>query len=129
LYEDYKDRLLALNAKYGNMWKELGIKHDAELFDEFDVISRMLRNRVNTPVLGLIGRVKKNISFFGLYKLNDKIEFDIFRLENMKQKLQNTILMLLSYQNKLMANLNDSKSHNYDHIEDKFQDISTHQPR
>lgn len=32
--------------------------------------------------------------------------------------------MLLNYQNKLMANLNDSKSQNYDGIEEKFMDIS-----
>lgn len=37
--------------------------------------------------------------------------------------------MLLNYQNKLMANLNDSRSLNYDNIEDKFMDISTQQPR
>jgi len=38
-------------------------------------------------------------------------------------------MMLLNYQNKLMANLNDSRSLNFDQIEDKFVDISTQQPR
>ena len=127
--DEFRDQLIMLNNKYGHLWKELGIAHDAELFDEFDIVHRMLLGRVNTPIIGLIGRVKKNISFFGLYKLNDRIEFDIFRLENMKKKLQNTIMMLLNYQNKLMANLNDSKTLNYDKIEDKFMDISTQQPR
>lgn len=36
--------------------------------------------------------------------------------------------MLLNYQNKLMANLNDSRTLNYDQIEDKFIDISNQQP-
>lgn len=85
--DEWRDQLLMLNDKYGNQWKELGIKHDAELFDEFDTIHRMLLARVKTPVLGLIGRVKKNVSFFGLYKLNDRAETDIFKLENMKKKL------------------------------------------
>ena len=85
--DEFRDQLIMLNNKYGHLWKELGIKHDAELFDEFDIVHRMLLGRVNTPIIGLIGRVKKNISFFGLYKLNDRIEFDIFRLENMKKKL------------------------------------------
>lgn len=38
-------------------------------------------------------------------------------------------MMLLNYQNKIMANLNDSRTLNYDNIEDKFMDISTQQPR
>lgn len=85
--DEFRDQLLMLNNKYGHLWKELGIEHDAELFDEFVIIHRMLLGRINTPIIGLIGRVKKNISFFGLYKLNDRIEFDIFRLEDMKKKL------------------------------------------
>jgi hypothetical protein len=53
----------------------------SEIFDELNVSKKLLSERVKLPFMHIVDLIKKRISFFGIYSLNDQIEMTEYKIK------------------------------------------------
>jgi hypothetical protein len=71
----------------------------------------------------IVDLIKKRISFFGIYSLNDQVDMTQQKLSHMRKQLQVTFRLLLEHQNKLLTNFKSERGENVKNIEKKFEDV------
>jgi hypothetical protein len=76
-----------LEKKYGEKYKRFNIKQTADIFDDLVVTKKLYEERTRYKFMKIAELIKKRISFFGIYSLNDQVEMTQEKLSHMRRQL------------------------------------------
>jgi hypothetical protein len=102
------ERLGAIDRKYARFrvadkglveWG--GPPQTETLFDETNVLMRIMKYRVSLDFFEISDFVKKRISFFGIYEAHDRVELNTYRLKNLRVQVRHLTRQLLRGQHEL----------------------------
>ena len=123
LLDNQEEELLHLEEFYGDKYKKFNIKHQTDIFDDLVVTKKLYKERTKYKFMKIAELIKKRISFFGIYSLNDQVEMTQEKLGHMRKQLQVTFRLLLEHQNKLLYNFKVERKENVENIEHKFTEV------
>ena len=123
LLDNQEEELLHLEEFYGDKYKKFNVKHQTDIFDDLVVTKKLYKERTKYKFMKIAELIKKRISFFGIYSLNDQVEMTQEKLGHMRKQLQVTFRLLLEHQNKLLYNFKVERKENVENIEHKFTEV------
>lgn len=89
------ERLRVIDRKYARFRVvdkgrvELGAPLQTEkLFDETNVLMRIMKYRVSLDFFEISDFVKKRMSFFGIYEANEQVELNTYKLKNLRSQVR-----------------------------------------
>ena len=115
--------LLELEERYGDKYKKFNIKYQNDIFDDLVVTKKLYAERTRYKFMKIAELIKKRISFFGIYSLNDQVDMTEEKLGHMRKQLQVTFRLLLEHQNKLLTNFKIERGENEKNIDQKFEEV------
>ena len=85
LLDNQEEELLHLEEHYGHKYKDFNIKHQTDIFDDLVVTKKLYKERTKYKFMKIAELIKKRISFFGIYSLNDQVEMTQEKLGHMRK--------------------------------------------
>jgi len=92
--------------KYGGLIHEKNV----DFFNNDKQITRLLKVRVSSNFLERALTLKKRISFFGIYVVDEKIELLNAQYDHMKSQFDSVLNKLVKYENKLVDLSNEDRA-------------------
>ena len=77
--------LLELEDRYGDKYKKFNIKYQNDIFDDLVVTKKLYGERTRYKFMKIAELIKKRISFFGIYSLNDQVVMTEEKLGHMRK--------------------------------------------
>lgn len=114
------ERLRVIDRKYTRFRvSEQGRPLQTEkLFDETNVLMRIMKYRVSLDFFEISDYVKKRISFFGIYETNEQLELNTFKLKSLRAQVRHITGRLLRDQQKLWNRLGGAPAIKVESVEE-----------
>lgn len=85
LLDIQEEELIELEERYGDKYKKFNIKHQMDIFDDLIVTKKLYGERTRYKFMKIAELIKKRISFFGIYSLNDQVDMTQEKLGHMRK--------------------------------------------